>query len=100
MIKGEFCLYIFFGILGFFWVSSKGDKSLLEVFFWIWFGAGFPAGLRILEGKFNFFLTLPLIGWVIFIIFKYGTTALIGMFVLPVRTIKNIKRFKELKQIS
>ena len=45
------------------------------------------------------FLFLPIVGWVIYFITKLLISAMIGIFVLPFKTFRNIKRYLELKKI-
>lgn len=47
----------------------------------------------------NYFLFLPIIGWAIYFILKLYLSMMIGVFVLPYRTYKNVNRLKELKSI-
>lgn len=48
----------------------------------------------------QYFLALPLIGWVIYFFVKFSISALIGFFVAPFKIYKNIKRLKEINQIE
>lgn len=46
------------------------------------------------------FITLPIIGWLIYVWLKLMMASIIGPVMLPIRIYKNIKRLKELKEIS
>ena len=46
------------------------------------------------------FLFLPLIGWVIYFVFKMMIAIWVGYVMLPIRTFRNIKRLKQISAIT
>ncbi|MDR2918779.1 MAG: hypothetical protein LBV72_05390 [Tannerella sp.] len=46
------------------------------------------------------FLFLPIIGWILYFIIKLCLSICIGLFMLPIRTIRNIFRLKTLQKIE
>ncbi len=62
--------------------------------------SGTIAGWKTLnEIKSSFFLFLPLIGWLIYFVFKFCLSSIFGLIMLPIRTFKNIRRLHRLKNI-
>ena len=57
--------------------------------------AGLPAGWKALSGiTSKFFLVLPVVGWAFYFSIKIGLSAIVGLVMLPVETVKAIRVLK------
>lgn len=62
--------------------------------------SGLIAGWRFLNRITpEYFLFLPIIGWLIYFMVKFMISGFVGIFILPYRVFMNIKRWRELKNI-
>ncbi len=74
---------------------SFGEK-IFGVVLYSYMIAGFPAGWRKLSGLTSrLFLALPVVGWVFYFGIKIGLSAIVGLVMLPVETVKAIRTLKQ-----
>lgn len=72
-------------------------NPILSFFFRFYMGSSLMAGWAILNRWTpGGFLILPLIGWVIYLTIKGIVSIYVGMVMLPVRTLRNLRRLKAL----
>lgn len=77
--------------------NIDGIKHYLLLMF---LGASIVAGWKTLDKlTSNYFLFLPIFGWVLYFFVKFAISAMIGYVMLPIRTYKNIQRLIQLKKI-
>lgn len=63
--------------------------------------AGIPSGWRFLNRITpSMFLWMPLVGWIIYFFIKLTLSYFIGLFVLPVTLIRNIKAITDAKKVE
>lgn len=90
--------FLFFGGIIF---SSSAKFNLFLLLYSYYLFCSIVAGWRFLTKiSPNFFLVLPLVGWLIFFLIKGMISVFVGPFILPYRVYQNIKRWKELNEIE
>ncbi len=78
--------------------ESSTSKTFL-IFQGFYTGASFVAGWKALNRITpNIFLSLPIIGWVVYFAIKIFLSGLIGIFLLPIRLFLNIRQLYLLKK--
>lgn len=56
--------------------------------------AGIPVGWKVLNKITpNFFIWLPIVGWIIYYVFKFVLSLLIGVIAVPIKTIKGFVQY-------
>lgn len=82
-------------------LSGMGKKEVSFPIFMYYICFAAVAGWRFLNKKLpTFFLSLPIVGWVLFWTIKFILSYLIGIFVLPYKIVKDILRWRTLNQIQ
>lgn len=67
----------------------------------IYSGASIIAGWKTLSTfTSRYFLFLPVIGWLIYLVLKLWISGMIGPIMLPIRSFKNFRRLNQLKKIQ
>lgn len=100
-ITKELALMIGLPIIGLLFMQNNPmvkEQPFMAVLYFYMFIA-IVAGWRKLN-KFtsNYFLFLPVIGWVIYFLVKLYISAIVGLFIAPFRIYRNINRLKEISQ--
>lgn len=63
--------------------------------------AGIPVGWKALDKITpNIFLILPVIGWVIYFLIKGALSMIVGVFLLPFRTVKGLIQYSKTKKLE
>jgi len=90
-----------FGEVIFFKGASFSSKTIIGYYIiYTYLFAGIVSGWKTLTSITpRMFLFLPLLGWVIYFVIKLSLSAVIGIVMLPIRTIKNIIRLIKLQNI-
>lgn len=103
----EFIWMIIAGIFGLIFISQRSIAPefekyvLIEKIYGAYIFVGLFIGWRTLNKLTSeYFLVLPIIGWFIYFFFKFFASMFIGMFLVPFRLIKNIKRLNEISTLQ
>ena len=81
--------------------TTKVSEPLYTIILMFYTYSGIIAGWRFLNKITpQYFLFLPIIGWLIYFIVKLFISGLLGVFILPYRIFMNIKRWRELQNIN
>ncbi len=86
-------------IMSFFTLDFLGGlEGLLGCLFLGWEFAGIPSGWRAVSKlKLEFFLALPILGWVLFFALKVMLAAFVGLIAMPIDVVKYIKSARSSK---
>lgn len=97
LVKNSIWMAVLF-IMGFFWDNRDG---FIDSLFMGYLFAGIPWGWSALNRITpNVFLIMPLIGWVIYFVFKLFVSLAIGMFITPFKIRKVVKGLQEAKKLE
>ena len=81
--------------------SQNRDLPIMSYIMFFYAYSSLVAGWRFLNRiTADYFLFLPIIGWLIYFVVKFLISGCLGVFILPYRIYKNITRLKELNQID
>jgi len=108
IIKELFITFGFGIIVTYFFINSKNFQNypinmniILVWIFSIYTFSSFVAGWKTLSKlTSNYFIFLPIIGWVIYFVIKLSISSMIGYFMLPIRTYNNISKLKKINSIK
>lgn len=108
-IYKEAMISLLAGCVGYALLSAMGlsevldsEKGTTAVFFSVLVFYSFfsiPSGWRILSGITpRVVLIMPILGWVLYFLFKLSLASAIGPYVLPFRLYRKIKRYREIRK--
>ena len=81
--------------------SQNRDLPIMSYIMFFYVYSSLVAGWRFLNRiTADYFLFLPIIGWLIYFMVKFLISGCLGVFILPYRIYKNITRLRELNQID
>ncbi len=81
--------------------SQNRDLPIMSYIMFFYVYSSLVAGWRFLNRiTADYFLFLPIIGWLIYFMVKLLISGFLGIFILPYRIYKNVTRLRELNQID
>ena len=81
--------------------SQNRDLPIMSYIMFFYAYSSLVAGWRFLNRiTADYFLFLPIIGWLIYFMVKFLISGCLGVFILPYRIYKNVTRLRELNQID
>ena len=81
--------------------SQNRDLPIMSYIMFFYAYSSLVAGWRFLNRiTADYFLFLPIIGWLIYFVIKFLISGFLGIFILPYRIYKNVTRLRELNQID